>query len=65
MAKIVLSYSRDSIDIVEKLARALHQRGLEVWYDHHLRVGDDYRKEIHEHIPHSAPWADKIPWAAT
>jgi serine/threonine protein kinase len=50
MVKLVLSYSRDSIDIVENLARALHQRGIEVWYDHHLRVGDDYRKEIHEHI---------------
>ena len=50
MAQLVLSYSRDSKDAVDKLARALQERGLDVWYDHLLRPGDDYRKEIREHI---------------
>jgi serine/threonine protein kinase len=50
MVQLVLSYSRDNKDVVDNLARALGQRGLDVWYDRHLHIGDDYRKEIHEHI---------------
>src|SRR5262249_28694839 len=50
MVQLVLSYSRHSKDIVDDLARALRQRGLDVWYDRDLPVGRNYRKEILERI---------------
>jgi hypothetical protein len=62
MVQLVLLYSRDSKDVVDNLARTLHQRGLNVWYDHNLRVGDD-RKEIYEHIVTSA--AVLIIWSSS
>ena len=62
MAQLVLSYSRESKDFVNRLALTLKERGIDVWYDHDLLPGDDYSKVIEEQIITSATvlvvWSD-------
>lgn len=46
MAEVFISYSRQDRDAAEAIARELQQLGVEVWWDHDLLGGDDYRQRI-------------------
>ncbi len=46
MAEVFLSYSRADRQAAEAIARELEQLGIEVWWDHELLGGDDYRRTI-------------------
>jgi hypothetical protein len=46
MAEVFISYSRADRNVAEAIARELQQLGIEVWWDHDLLGGDDYRRRI-------------------
>jgi hypothetical protein len=46
MAEVFISYSRQDREAAEAIARELQQLGVEVWWDHDLLGGDDYRARI-------------------
>ena len=48
MTEVFLSYSRADRPVAEAIARELQQLGVEVWWDHDLLGGDDYRRRISE-----------------
>jgi hypothetical protein len=48
MTEVFISYSRSDRPIAEAIARELQQLGIEVWWDHDLLGGDDYRRRISE-----------------
>ena len=51
MAKVFISHTQADTEFVTRLARDLHDRGLEVWSaDQHLEPGDDWAKVIEEAI---------------
>ncbi|NNE41330.1 MAG: TIR domain-containing protein [Marinicaulis sp.] len=45
---VFISYSREDRDKVEKIAHALTQRGLHVWWDPKIKTGAGFRAEIAE-----------------
>lgn len=45
---VFISYSREDRAKVEKLAHALNQRGLNVWWDPKIQTGSGFRQEISE-----------------
>ena len=46
MAEVFISYSRQDREAAEAIARELQLLGVEVWWDHDLLGGDDYRARI-------------------
>jgi hypothetical protein len=46
MTEVFLSYSRADRPVAEAIARELHELGVDVWWDHELLGGDDYRHRI-------------------
>lgn len=46
MAKIFISYSRDSQDVVEELVQDLHDDGHETWFDQSLTGGQNWWDKI-------------------
>ena len=50
MADIFLSYARSDFDRVKPLAEALIARGASVWWDQHMRSGDEFSKEIEREL---------------
>jgi|GEM_PF-601854 len=48
MAKLFISYSRDDLATVEKLAAALETAGHDVWWDKRIQGGSVYEKDIEE-----------------
>jgi hypothetical protein len=46
MAEVFISYSRQDREVAEAIARELQQLGVDVWWDHELLGGDDYRQRI-------------------
>lgn len=46
MTKIFVSYQSQDRPHAQKLAGALTERGFDVWWDHNLLAGDDFRKTI-------------------
>ncbi len=48
VAKVFVSYASADRAKVAKLAGALEKRGHEVWWDHHLMPGEDYRDRIEQ-----------------
>ncbi len=46
MAEVFISYSRQDREAAEAIARELQFLGVEVWWDHDLLGGDDYRQRI-------------------
>ena len=48
MAKLFISYSRDDLATVEKLAAALEAAGHDVWWDKRIQGGSVYEKDIEE-----------------
>ena len=46
MTEVFLSYSRADRPVAEAIARELQQLGVDVWWDHDLLGGDDYRRRI-------------------
>lgn len=50
MADIFLSYARDDLARVKPLAEALAARGLMVWWDQHMRSGDEFSAEIEREL---------------
>lgn len=53
MSKIFISYSRDDLATIEKLASALETSGHDVWWDKRIQGGSEYEKDI-EIALHSA-----------
>ncbi len=52
--EVVISYSHDNRDVVQKLRAVLAEKGFRVWYDAGLEPGDDYRTKIRESITAAA-----------
>lgn len=50
MSDLFLSYSRADKPIAEAIAGELQKLGVEVWWDHELAGGDDFRREITERL---------------
>jgi hypothetical protein len=50
MSKIFISYAREDKGVAVKLANLLEVRGYEVWWDHCLIAGQDYREMIKEQL---------------
>ncbi len=50
MADIFLSYARDDLARVTPLAKALAAHGLTVWWDQHMRSGDEFSAEIEREL---------------
>ncbi len=50
MADIFLSYVNDDLEVVAQIARLLEERGLDVWWDRKIRVGQAYSDEIENQI---------------
>jgi len=48
MTDVFLSYSRADRPVAEAIARELQGLGIDVWWDHDLLGGDDYRHRISE-----------------
>ena len=48
MTEVFLSYSRTDRPVAEATARELQRLGVDVWWDHELLGGDDYRRRISE-----------------
>jgi hypothetical protein len=48
MAEVFLSYSRTDRPIAQTIAAELQRLGVDVWWDHDLLGGDDYRSRISE-----------------
>jgi hypothetical protein len=48
MTEVFLSYSRADRPVAEAIARELQSLGVDVWWDHDLLGGDDYRHRISE-----------------
>jgi molecular chaperone DnaK len=48
MGGIFISYAREDRDLVSRLARSLEDRGWQVWWDFHIRPGQNYRRVIQE-----------------
>src|SRR5262249_43186350 len=48
MTDVFLSYNRADRATAEALARELQRLGIDVWWDHDLLAGDDYRRRISE-----------------
>jgi TIR domain len=46
MTEVFISYSRTDRPIAEAIARELQRLGVDVWWDHDLLGGDDYRRRI-------------------
>ena len=46
MADVFVSYKRDERNTVERLAEALRQLGMSVWFDARLSAGDRFSDEI-------------------
>ena len=46
MSEVFLSYSRTDRDVARAIAEELHNLGVEVWWDHELAAGDDFRRRI-------------------
>ena len=46
MTDVFISYSRKDRNRAEVMARALAERGLDVWWDTHLKAGAEFRQEI-------------------
>jgi TIR domain len=46
MTDVFLSYSRADRPVAEAMARELQRLGVDVWWDHDLLGGDDYRRRI-------------------
>jgi hypothetical protein len=46
MTDVFISYNRADRPIAQAIARELQQLGVDVWWDHDLLGGDDYRKRI-------------------
>ena len=46
MTDVFLSYSRADRPVAEAIARELQRLGVDVWWDHDLLGGDDYRRRI-------------------
>ncbi len=50
MADVFISYNRSDRPVAEAMARELQQLGVDVWWDHELLGGEDYRRKISELI---------------
>jgi TIR domain len=50
MADVFISYNRSDRPVAEAMARELRQLGVDVWWDHELLGGEDYRRKISELI---------------
>lgn len=48
MSEIFLSYSRADREIARAIADELHKLGVDVWWDHELAAGEDFRRRITE-----------------
>jgi hypothetical protein len=48
VAEVFLSYSRDDRPVAQALAAELQRLGVDVWWDHDLLGGDDFRSRIAE-----------------
>ena len=48
MAEVFLSYSRDDRPVAQAIAAELQRVGVDVWWDHELLGGDDFRSRIAE-----------------
>ena len=46
MADVFISYSKKNKEIAEGLANLLRSNGYDVWWDHHLYSGDNFREKI-------------------
>lgn len=46
MARIFLSYSREDVAAAQAFAGVLERAGHEVWWDHHVRAGSRYSRDI-------------------
>lgn len=46
MADVFISYKRDEVDIVRKIAEALRDLALDVWFDANLESGESFNQEI-------------------
>jgi TIR domain len=53
MAEVFLSYSRTDRPIAQAIAGELQRLGVDVWWDHELIGGDDYRARIAEVLARS------------
>lgn len=53
MADVFLSYSRSDRAVAQSMAFELQQLGVDVWWDHELVGGDDYRQRIAEILARS------------
>jgi hypothetical protein len=53
MAEVFLSYSRTDRPIAQAIAGELQRLGVDVWWDHELIGGDDYRARIAEVLTRS------------
>lgn len=54
MADVFISYKREDRLHANRLAEALKQAGYEVWFDHELISGDQFRNVIRRMIDHSS-----------
>src|SRR5262249_43949770 len=48
MAEVFISYARSDRPSAQALALELQRLGIDVWWDHDLLGGEDYRKRINE-----------------
>lgn len=63
MADIFLSYARDDLARVTPIAEALAAKGLTVWWDQHMRSGDEFAAEIERELRNAG--AVVVCWSQT
>ncbi|MEM9726124.1 MAG: toll/interleukin-1 receptor domain-containing protein [Pseudomonadota bacterium] len=50
MTQVFISYAREDRERVEPFARLLEERGLDVWWDLQLEVGENYNNQISDQV---------------
>ncbi len=50
MADVFLSYARDDRAIAERLASAIAETGLTVWWDRHIKGGAEFSRDIEQQL---------------
>ncbi len=50
MADVFLSYASPDRPIAERLARAIQQAGLSVWWDRHIKGGHEFTRDIEQQL---------------
>jgi hypothetical protein len=54
LADVFLSYARGDRGVAERLAHAIGETGLTVWWDRHIKGGAEFSRDIEQQLDEAA-----------